>query len=80
MDTAKILLLVNLPAIALMALSGWFAYLDNGYWGWPFVMAILMLHGFKSAKDRYEEEKEIEIQRQKDIKKYGDILKNVGKN
>ena len=79
-DTAIFILLLNLPAIALIALSGWFAYLDNGYWGWPFVIALLSLHSVKSQKDRYEEEKEIEIQRLKDIKKYGDLFNKVGKN
>lgn len=45
MKEAKAVFLVqlsaNIPTLGLLALSGWFAYLDNGYWGWPFAFALL---------------------------------------
>lgn len=70
------LVAANIPCLGLLALSGWFAYLDNGYWGWPFAIALLTMHSLKTAKDRFNEEKEQAIERQKLMKKYGDDLFN----
>lgn len=75
-DYLLILLAANVSCICFCLLTAWFAYLDNGYWGWPFVMALFSASGFKSAKDKREEEREAAIERAKDIKKYGDIYKN----
>lgn len=71
-----LLLAANIPCIALLMLSGWFAYLDNGYWGWPFVLAIMSASGFKSTKEKFDEEREIRIQKKKDQEKYGAIYDN----
>lgn len=71
-----ILLAANIACIGFLLLAGWFAYIENGYWGWPFAMACFSAAGFKSWKDKKEEEREEAIKRAEVSKKYGDIFKN----
>lgn len=66
----------NIPALGLMLLSGYFAYLENGYWGWPFAFAIGTICGIKSSKEKFEEDREIRVQKAKDEKMYGKIYDN----
>ena len=75
-DLAKLLIAANLMCLGLLVLTGWFAYLQNGYWGWPFAAALISATGIKSAGDRLEdEEKEIQF-RVKMYKKYGEEMFN----
>lgn len=76
LDYLIILLAASVPCIGFLVLSGWFAYLQNGYWGWPFAVACLSASGIKSWKDRKEEEREEAIKRAEAKKTYGDIFKN----
>lgn len=66
----------NIACIGFLALTAWFAYLHNGYWGWPFVAAICTAVGLKNSKDRAKEEREEAIERANLTKEYGDIFKN----
>lgn len=65
------MLAANVACIGFLLLTAWFAYLENGYWGWPFVLAILCASGIKSTKERMEEEREEKIKRAQAAKKYG---------
>ena len=75
-DHLLIMLAANIAFFGFLILAGWFAYIENGYWGWPFAMACLSASGFKSWKAKKQEEREEAIERQKTVKKYGDIFKN----
>lgn len=61
----------NIATIGFIALTGWFAYLDNGYWGWPFVAALLTGRTLRTGSDQWEEEKEKAKLKAESIKKYG---------
>lgn len=63
LDYLIILISANIACIGFLLLTGWFAYLENGYWGWPFAMACCSASGIKSAKERMEEEREEKIKR-----------------
>jgi hypothetical protein len=64
-DYLKVLFAANIVCIASLILTGWFAYIDNGYWGWPFALAVISACGPKSKKDRVEEDIEIEEMKRK---------------
>lgn len=70
-DFVLVLLVANIPTIGLLVLSGWFAYLENGYWGWPFVASLFTAYGIKTSKDKFEEEKERDEAKAEALKKYG---------
>lgn len=78
--TAKDILIVlfaaNIPTLGLLLLSGYFAYLDNGYWGWPFAISLFVMSGIKSPKERFEEDRDIRLKKVEDEKKYGKIYDN----
>lgn len=76
MKYMKFLFAANIPCICFGLLTGWFAYLDNGYWGWPFALMIGTAVGVKSSEDKRKEEREAAIQKAQDIKKYGNIYNN----
>jgi hypothetical protein len=71
MKYIKLMIAANIACICFSLLTAWFAYLDNGYWGWPFAFAIMTSVGFKSSEDKRKEEREEAIQKAQDIKKYG---------
>jgi hypothetical protein len=76
LDYLIVILAGNVACIGFLILTGWFAYLDNGYWGWPFVAALCTAVGLKSSSEKKKEEREEAIERAKLSKKYGDIFKN----
>jgi hypothetical protein len=61
----------NIPTLGFLVLTGWFAYLDNGYWGWPFVIAILCARVMKTSDDKFEEERKKAEAKAEAMKKYG---------
>lgn len=71
MKHIKLMIAANIACICFSLLTAWFAYLDNGYWGWPFAFAICTASGFKSSKDKREEEKQAAIEKAEAVKKYG---------
>lgn len=76
MKKIQTLFAANIPCLGFLILAGWFAYLQNGYWGWPFAMACLSAKSLMSYKDKIEEERKAAIQKAQDIKKYGNIYNN----
>jgi hypothetical protein len=48
-DIVKLILAANIPCLGFLLLTGWFAYLENGYWGWPFAFAIMTASGAAKA-------------------------------
>ena len=80
-DILIVLFATNLPTLGLLFLTGWFAYLDNGYWGWPFAFALMSMSVLKSSQDKFEEQKKEAIEREELRRKYGkDLFNTAHKN
>lgn len=70
-DILIAMIAANVLSIACLILAGWFAYLDNGNWGWPFIGALLAGRVAKTSEDKFKEERERAEAKAESIKKYG---------
>lgn len=71
MKYLPILFAANIPTFGFLFLTGWFAYLGNGYWGWPFVAALFCVRVAKTSEDAFEEKRKQAEAKAEALKKYG---------